>query len=154
MRYLIKPISATLTQLFPTKYCKNPKDQLNLIWPCVTLTMTFKVTRSHALISPCKSLKFEYNLDFWPWVTPADDPQGHFRFDRKWFYSTRHGRYTSRIFHLRNAEPSNKGTYAQCWSHVKSENYSKSSRSGVLYRFGKIRQKLGEAPTPQIFDAP
>ena len=98
------------------------------VWPWPWPSRSPGYARSILLSKPrVLTIISTFNLGWpWPW------PQGHFRFDRKCFYPTRHGRYTLRIFHLRNAKPSNKDTYAQCWSHVTSENYSKSSRCGVL----------------------
>ena len=51
-------------------------------------------------------LNFEYNIDIWPW----NDPQGHFRLDRKYDISTRRGRYTYSMSHSHNSTTSNKGT--------------------------------------------
>ena len=75
-----------------------------------------------ALKSPFKMLSFEYNSDIWPW----NDPQGHFRSNRKYDISTRRGRYTYSMSHSHNSTTSNKGTLLLSCPCIKQNRLSAS----------------------------
>ena len=89
-------------------------------------------------------LNFEYNIDIWP----SDDPQGHFRSNRKCDISTHRGRYTYSMSHFHNSRTSNKGTLLlnrPCISQISQKITSPKLDLGPLAKKSHFEIRLNRA---------